>query len=178
MHGVYQLVMLCNSNDVDYLKRERVLMKLQCPALSFCTEISLKTVTRNFVVTCLRNEIRTWGSIKSRCTNHYISAFHGKTSGTPKIYCHVSWVPWLIITGSGLDLLTPSFTATLNYNYNSSQSIYCRGLAPCSFSSLNSLTTSELDYWTELNWTELNWTELNWTELNWTDCAFSRVLPL
>jgi hypothetical protein len=32
----------------------------------------------------------------------------------------------------------------ITINYNSSQSIYCRGLAPFSFSFLTSLTTSEL----------------------------------
>jgi hypothetical protein len=36
------------------------------------------------------------------------------------------WIWWL-------DLLTPSFTISLNHNYNNSQSIFCRGLAPFSF---------------------------------------------
>jgi hypothetical protein len=48
--------------------------------------------------------------------------------------CHVSGVPWLIITGSVLDdwiywcLLLQSLLITINYN--NSQSIYCWGLAP------------------------------------------------
>jgi hypothetical protein len=63
-------------------------------------------------------------------------------------YCHVSGVPWLIITGFGVDdsvywsRLLKSLLITINYN--NSESIYCRGLAPFSFSCLNSLTTSEL----------------------------------
>jgi hypothetical protein len=31
-------------------------------------------------------------------------------------YCHMFLAAWLIITGFGLDLLTPSFTITLNHN--------------------------------------------------------------
>jgi hypothetical protein len=43
------------------------------------------------------------------------------------------------------DLLTPLVQSLLiTMNYNNLQSIYCRGLAPFSFSCLNSLTTSQL----------------------------------
>jgi hypothetical protein len=66
----------------------------------------------------------------------------------------VSGVPWLTITGSGSDdwiywrLLLQSLLITIKYN--SSQSIYCRGLAPFPFSRLNSVTTCEVNYCTEL----------------------------
>jgi hypothetical protein len=57
----------------------------------------------------------------------------------------VSGVPWLIITGSGLDnliywrLLLQSLLITISYN--SSQWICCRGLAPFTFWQLLNSTT-------------------------------------
>jgi hypothetical protein len=71
------------------------------------------------------------------------------------VYYHVSGVPWLMITCSGLDdwicwsLILQSLLITINYN-NSQSSYYWR-FAPFSSSCLNSLTTSELNYWTELS---------------------------
>jgi hypothetical protein len=43
----------------------------------------------------------------------------------PWIYCHVSGVPWLIITGSGLDDWIYWHFFTITINYNSSQSCEC-----------------------------------------------------
>jgi hypothetical protein len=44
-------------------------------------------------------------------------------------YCHVSGVSWLIVTDSGLDLSTPSFTITLNCTITTSHKD-CLRLAP------------------------------------------------
>jgi hypothetical protein len=47
------------------------------------------------------------------------------------IYCHVLMAPWLIITGFGLDFLTPYLQSLLiTINYNGSQSIFSRSLLP------------------------------------------------
>jgi hypothetical protein len=75
------------------------------------------------------------------------------------------WIGWL-------DLLTPSFTL----NYNSSQSICCRGLAPFSFSCLNTIATSELNSTTELSErshvSSLYNFGKNWTEITTSNCSF------
>jgi hypothetical protein len=71
------------------------------------------------------------------------------------------WIRWL-------DLLTPSFKITLNYNQL--QSIYCRGLAPLSSSCLNSLTTSELNYWTKVTQRQVKVKILLWPTVSRPVC--------
>jgi hypothetical protein len=85
----------------------------------------------------------------SKKNEHIFPVFYNK-------YCYMLMAPWLIITGSGLHdwiywclLLQPLL---ITINYNNSQSTYCRGLAPFSFSCLYPLKTSELNYRTD--WTQ------------------------
>jgi hypothetical protein len=61
----------------------------------------------------------------------------------PLTHCHVLAVPWLIIMGSGLDDYICGHRLLLSLliiiSCNSSQSIYCGGLAPFSFRCLSFL---------------------------------------